>query len=368
MKVLYVIDHLGGGGAEQQAVFLANTIKADEKILYLTESKGVRAQDIRDSVLLLGGENGCRTHSRTIYALKRLIDSEKPDVVHTFLMYSSVVTAISLTLARHKPLFICQESSIPLKVLEPVRARGLKKTLLKVAYNKADHIVAVSESARNSLLRDSFLKDPGKTEIIYDGLNLSTLKSLAPKNVLRETLGLAKDAFYFCFAGSLVYDKGVEFLIRAFLGISGHRNKLLVLGDGSERSCFERLAGSDNRISFLGYRRNAAEYIKASDAFVFPSLYEGLGGAVIEAMAVGTPVIAFDTDGSRDLIVNDKNGLLVPVKDAGKLKEALEKIAAGLDLRVRLAEDGRRRSNFFTVERMASEHMALYKRLLGERT
>jgi glycosyltransferase involved in cell wall biosynthesis len=367
MKVLYVIDHLGGGGAEQQAVFLANTIKADEKILCLTESRGIRAQDIKDPVVLLGGEEGRRTPCRTILALKRLIDVEKPDIIHSFLMYSSVVTGVSLSLTRHRPLFICQESSIPRKVLASVRAAGTKKALLKFAYSKADQIVTVSESSRNSLIMDGFLNNSGKTVIIWDGLDISALKSLAPKNLLRETLGLSQDAFYFCFVGSLVYDKGVDYLISAFLGISSPRFRLLILGDGTERTCFERLAGNDDRISFLGFRKNAAEYIRASDVFVFPSLYEGLGGVVIEAMAVGTPVVASDTEGIRDLITNDKNGLLVPPKDIGQLKMALKEIADRPDLRERLTAEGLRRSTFFTVERMAGEHMALYERLLRER-
>ena len=368
MKILYVIDHLKGGGAEQQAVFLANEIMAQEKILYLTEDRGVRAADIGDPVVLLGGEEGGRTLCRSVLAIKRLIDREKPDIVHSFLMYSTVVTAFSLFLVRQRPLFICQESSISQKVLDSVSAAGTKKALLKLAYRKADHIVAVSESACNSLLSDGFLRDTGKTTIICDGLDINFMKSLPPKNVLRETLGLSKGAFYFCFAGSLVYEKGVEFLIRAFLGISDPGLRLLILGEGPKRACFERLAGNDDRISFLGFRRNAVEYIRASDVFVFPSLYEGLGGAVIEAMAVGTPIIASDSEGIRDLISNDKNGLLVPAKDARRLKEALEKIAAEPGLRERLAEDGLRRSNFFTVERMTREHMALYERLLRERT
>ncbi len=368
MKVLYVIDHLKGGGAEQQAALLANAVKADEKILCLTEDRGVRASDIRAPVVLLGGEGCRRTPCRTTLVIKRLIDGEKPDIVHSFLMYSTALTAFSIFLARHKPLFICQESSIPQKVLGSVRASAVKKAFLKYAYGKADQIVAVSESVRNSLLSDGFLRDTGKTTIICDGLDINFMKSLSPKNVLRETLGLSKGAFYFCFAGSLVYEKGVEFLIRAFLGISDPGLRLLILGEGPKRACFERLAGNDDRISFLGFRRNAVEYIRASDAFVFPSLYEGLGGAVIEAMAVGTPIIASDSEGIRDLISNDKNGLLVPAKDAKRLKEALEKIVAEPGLRERLAENGLRRSNFFTVERMTREHMALYERLLRERT
>lgn len=363
MRILYVADHLGGGGGEQQFVFIAKNVKA-EKIAYLTEARGVRAEGLEEAVPLRGGYGG-RTPLKSVMELKRLIDSFAPDIVHAFFMYSCLLASLSLRLSRRRPVFVCQEFSPPGEILREVALGPVKKSLLKLAYRRADRVVTVSRAVAETFLKDGFLKDAGKGVFIHDGLDLERLDSLPPKETLRETLGLEGDAVYAVFVGSLVERKGVSYLIDAFRGIAEPRARLLIVGDGPLQAALEARAADDSRIAFLGYRRNGAEYIKASDIFVLPSLYEGLPNVVIEAMAVGTPVVAARVCGVPELVEDRISGLLVPPADAGALRDAIRELAADGMLRRGLSGKARERAGHFSIGRMIEDYETLYASLLG---
>lgn len=363
MKIIYVADHLGGGGGEQQFVFIAKNVKA-EKLACLTERRGVRAEELEQAVPLRGGFGG-RTPLRSVLQLRRLIESFAPDIVHAFFMYSCFLVALSLRLSRHQPVFVCQEFSPPGEILREVALGPLKKSLLRFAYRRADRVVTVSRAVMETFLQDGFLTDPRKGVFIHDGLDLARLDSLPPKETLRETLGLEDDAVHVVFVGSLVERKGVSYLVDAFRGIEDSRLRLLIVGDGPERAALEARAGGDSRVVFLGYRGNGAEYIKASDVFVLPSLYEGLPNVVIEAMAVGTPVVAARVCGVPELIEDRISGLLVSPADAGALGSAIRELTADGTLRRDLSEKSRDRAGYFSLKRMIGDYEKLYASLLA---
>lgn len=365
VKILFVIDHLGGGGAEQQFVNIVNNVSA-EKYVYLTEGKGIRAEDL-DRAVPVGGGHGKRTPVRSTLELKGIVDSFKPDIVHAFLMYSCFITALCLKISRHKPLFIAQEFSPPEEILAEVAFPSLKKTLLKLSYRKASLIITVSRAGAESFARDGYVSEPGKTRFIYDGLDIDRLNRLEPKQALREKLGLSEQNFYITFVGSLVRRKGVEYLIRAFKSIEAPHLRLIIIGEGPQRTALAEMAGDDPRIEFLGYRKNGTEYIKASDIFVLPSLYEGLPNVIIEAMAVGTPVIATEVSGIPELIEEDVNGLLVPPKAEDSLREAILRLVNGGDRVNRLVAASLEKAGYFSVLRMARDYENLYHGLLKTR-
>ncbi len=129
-------------------------------------------------------------------------------------------------------------------------------------------------------------------------------------------------------AGRLAAEKGVSVLLEAMKDVLARvpKARLVVAGDGPERPALERQArdlGIDNRVAFLGMRADLPRVLAALDVFVLPSLYEGFGLVVLEAMAVGVPVIATRVGGVPEVIEDGVTGLLVPAGDAKKLAEAV---------------------------------------------
>lgn len=364
MKILYVIDHLGGGGGEQQFVNIVNGVEAEERV-FLSEAEGLRRRDLKEGVPVQGGY-GRRRFLKSLFDLRRIIDSFRPDIVHAFLMYSTFLCAVALKISRHSPVFVAQEFSPPGEILREVSFSGSKKQLLRCAYRQADVIIAVSDASKRTFSEEGFATVE-KMCLIYDGLNIAALRGFPSRRQLREELGISEDTFWVSFVGSLVRRKGPDSLVLAFRKADIPGSGLLLIGDGPERSALERVAGEDERIKFLGYQTNAARYIKASDIFVLPSLYEGLPNVIIEAMAVGTPVIATKVAGVPEMITDGLNGLLVQPRDLEGLREAILKLAKDGRMRERFATASMERADYFNLSRLSEDHMKLYRSLLSRR-
>jgi glycosyltransferase involved in cell wall biosynthesis len=146
---------------------------------------------------------------------------------------------------------------------------------------------------------------------------------------------------------------------------------VVVIGDGPERVHLEdhaRRLGVEDRIRFLGYRADAWDHATDASAFVHPSLREGLGLAVMEAMMRGLPVVAAAVGGTPDLIAHERTGLLVPPADARALSEGMMRLISDPALADHLGRSGRQHAlQSFDMEHFLDAHYALYGRLLRRR-
>ena len=190
---------------------------------------------------------------------------------------------------------------------------------MKLCYKRANKIIAVSKSLRNQIVKDYGL-DENHTKVIYDPLDSQELRQLS-KKPLSEKFRQIFDSPVLINIGRLSFQKGHTHLIRTFRRIQNKHSfvKLIVLGEGHLLSELTSLArslnlrvyayndinafGTNYDIYFLGFKKNPYPYLKASQLFLFPSLYEGFGMVIIESMLCGTPVIAADCDfGPREIL------------------------------------------------------------------
>jgi len=142
--------------------------------------------------------------------------------------------------------------------------------------------------------------------------------------------------------------------------------RLLVVGEGGERSALERKAqalGLGDAVVFTGFRTDVLDLLRASDIFVLPSFHEGIPYAALEAMSVALPVVATAVGGLNELVAHGATGLLVPPGEPEPLKEALARVLRDLDLGREMGRAGlaRVRENY-TLDRMLERTEAL---LLG---
>jgi glycosyltransferase involved in cell wall biosynthesis len=122
--------------------------------------------------------------------------------------------------------------------------------------------------------------------------------------------------------------------------------------------------GMNQRVHLLGHRDDLPEVLAAADIFVFPSLFEGLGGVLIEAMALGLPIVASDLPAIREVVEEGGNALLVPHSDPGALAVAIDRMLGDDAMRKSFAARGRKIFNErFTLERSTQGMLDLYRKL-----
>ncbi len=360
LRILFVIDHLGGGGAERQFLNLVNTIDREkfEPHVFITEKKGERFSELDERVKVYGLADSERRRTLKAFGLLRKCAMDlQPHIIQTWLDYSTFLTAIVLKTIRPRSRFVASlRTSIEELYGYEVRFARLKKGLLIWAFKQANAVTTNSRFLMEQLRNH----DVGKVEVIYNGMDLEKFRKLLSREELRNRLGLDPDTFYVIFVGSLVERKGLAYLIDAVKRIRRDNVCLLILGDGELREKVEHEAMEDKQIIFLGYKRNAVEYAKASDLLVLPSIYEGLPNVVLEAMAIGTPVVATNIYGIPELIQDNVNGLLVPPKNVEEIAMAITHMIDDPDTSRQFATISRERVNFFTVQRMTGEYEKLY--------
>lgn len=197
----------------------------------------------------------------------------------------------------------------------------------KMLRKHTEAFVCVSRSVRDTV--QPLLNLPKhKTYVLYNGIDLAAYQSGASKTETRRVLGLPEQVPIVTVVGRLTRVKNVSSLIAAVPHIQKHVPGVLVLviGDGEEREPLQQQVereGLQSAVRFLGSREEIPQFLRAVDCLVLPSLAEGFGRVVVEGFAGGTPVVATNVGGVREIVRDGENGLLVPVSNPAKLAEAV---------------------------------------------
>lgn len=297
IRVLHVLSTLGVGGAEKRTVELNYAINTYGIIFdYLIISKD-EEQYYEDYISSLGGmihkissprEIGIWEH---ICQLNHFFKYYPYNIVHAHTSYhSGIVLAISYFHgARLRIAHARTSSSLQISVKDRINS-FIGKLLIKFFANKK---LAISSDASKFLFGEST-----KTKIIPNAIDLKPFYKLSEESRLhiRESLGIAEGTIVYGHIGRFEQMKNHMFLIEIFKLIHDIQpNSVLVLvGDGQLRGQIEISAKQIGLLSFIyfvGIQSNVAAYLNIFDVFIFPSIYEGLGGAVIEAQTAGLPCI-----------------------------------------------------------------------------
>jgi glycosyltransferase involved in cell wall biosynthesis len=182
--------------------------------------------------------------------------------------------------------------------------------------------------------------------VIPNGIDVDFYNNLERDWNLRRGLGIEDNNFAIICVSNLHINKGHEYLLEAFENIyKENKNvKLLIVGDGNEKESLlkkSRNYQSKNDILFLGKRADIPRLLKISDIFVLPTLFEGMSNAIMEAMVSGLAVITTDIPENKCLIKNSENGILVPIKNASVIKDALIQLIKNKDLRTIIASSAK---------------------------
>lgn len=278
-----------------------------------------------------------------------LFYKEKPYIVHSITPKAGLLSMVAAKLA-----------GVPIRIhtftgLIFPTATGFKRKVLmlmdKLLAWCATEIIPEGEGVKKDLLYYGITKK--KIQILgngnVNGIDLAhfSLDSIhKSRSQIRQSVGFALEDFVFVFVGRVVRDKGINELIAAFKEMGDNRIKLLLVGnleqalDPVSDETIEEI-NNNPRINFVGFQPDIREYLFASDAFVFPSYREGFPNVVMQAGAMGLPAIVTDINGSNEIIINERNGLIISVRDSKSLALAMKMMVEDGKLRNRLSANAR---------------------------
>jgi glycosyltransferase involved in cell wall biosynthesis len=381
MKILYVIDGLGGGGTERSLAELLPPLAArgvEPEVVCLERRRGahdaLEAAGVPVAVLPAGG------WPRRLAALRRRIAAARPALVHTALLKADLAGRLA-AIGSGVPVIgsLVSTPYAPVRLSDPaVRPGRLRRARLADAVTArwlCDHFHAVSHAAREAAV--AALGVPAeRITVVPRGRDPGRLGALSPerRRRARAAFGVAEDAELLVAAGRHEFAKGFPDLIAAVARLAPRRPRLAVLVAGRPGALTAELerairgAGLADCVRLLGHRDDLPELLAAADLLAFPSLYEGMPGAVIEAMALGLPVVASDIPPVGEVVEAGASALLAPAGDPEALAAALEAVLADP---ARAAALGRRgREIFFerfTLDRSVQGMLDLYRGLLDGR-
>jgi len=377
LKILFVIDGLGHGGAERSLAemlphFVRSGIKSTVAFFHRHQESLEGRLRAQGADLRFLPEQGV---IRRIAALRRLIQMERPDVVHTALFESDVVGRLA-SIGQQTVVV----SSLVNTPYDRIRLQNRDVSAVKLwAVRVIDgwtarcfttHFHAVTEATKNAAVSELGLTPEHITVIARGRTDLMGPPDAERTRKARLKFGVKDSDEVIVTTGRQEYQKGQRFLLEAMGEIARRRPHavLLVAGRKGRQSPIleetqQRLA-LDGRVRLLGHRDDVPELLAASDVFVFPSLYEGLGGSLIEAMAQGLPIVASRIPAIEEVVEEGQNALLVERASVAPLAEAITGLLA--DSKTARAFGRRSREIFeerFMLEKAASRMVAFYREI-----
>ncbi|MDP8218135.1 MAG: glycosyltransferase family 4 protein [Candidatus Theseobacter exili] len=280
------------------------------------------------------------------------------DIIHAHWIFSGF---IGLIIRGKKPLVL----SIRGSDLNMIQNHNLLKKISYTILLKADEIITVSEDLHNKVVNMGI--PASKIHTVPNGIDFESFKPRS-KDEAREKLNIPMNSRIVLYIGRLIPLKGIEYLIEAIKKIEKKNNlKVYLIGEGNYRHELEDQAKSiQNTIVFCGQQPPSLipVWLNAADIFVLPSLSEGRPNVVLEALAIGIPVIATKVGGIPELIKDDLNGFLVPAKSSVSLAERLNLLLSDKTVMYKFKKNSRQilKDAGLSWKNSASQHLDIYNK------
>ncbi len=358
--LLYLIYGFRIGGAERHLLDLCKGLdrrKFRPEIIYFHRDEQMLPEFLQEGIPssifpVKGGE----LTFREIWRLSRLIKKLSPDIVHVHLFHASRFGAMAAFLAGVRQIVRTKHN-----VSDPETRPG-----------KRDRIWRVLQSAiltRTVAVSQAIAEQVGTPYVIYNGIDTDYFDPNLIDPTERASYAKlfdVKGSPIIGIAARLTKQKGHIVLLNAFSELLSDwpNAQLLIAGDGEELPTLELLSNKLNlteHVQFLGPIRNVREFLSVLDVFTHPSIFEGLGIAVIEAMSMGLAIVATKVDGLAELITDGVEGSLVEPNNPIALSKAMKRILSDPALRENMGQRARKKAvGKFSVKTMIQKYEELY--------
>jgi glycosyltransferase involved in cell wall biosynthesis len=363
VKIVHLITTLGVGGAEKHLLWLGEGQRAaghEVSVIYLKGdgelSDAFAASGISTEKIPF---EGFRDLWRALGGIDRRLKELQPDVLHSHLLKADALSAM-----------VGHRAGVPVVVSSKHNdERALLRSGVGFVHGlltrRVDRVIALSDHVARFVAQHGHVPREAITRIYY-GVDAESLRASRTREEVREELGIDAAAKVLVCVGRLADQKDHPTLLRALSLLPSDVVLLVVGGDpfGDGRNRLEALAASSGvaeRTYFLGIRHDVPDLLEASDLFVLPSLWEGLGLVFLEAMAVRLPIVASNVSAIPEVVEDGVSGWLVPPADPEALAAAIleacgndaDRLARGVAGYMRLLER-------FALPRMVDQTLKVY--------
>jgi glycosyltransferase involved in cell wall biosynthesis len=390
IKIVHIITRMDRGGSAQNTLLTCVALsgsyeqvliyglslesqmtelerRAVEKGIHEAEQRGVRIIRLSSLVRRVDPVRDLSA----LFSLWRIMIREKPDLVHTHTSKAGILGRCAARLAGvpavvhtpHGHVFYGHFSSPASKIYFLFE---------RIMACFTDRLIALTHGERDDYLALS-VGNPKKIVTIHSGVDVDHyLHAKVNIQGKRKSLGLKPEGLVVGTVGWLLPIKGPMYLLEAMDEVwRKHPDAILVYvgkGDleGELRQEASRM-GVSEKVRFLGWRDDVHEILPVLDIFVLPSLNEGMGRVLVEAMAAGRPIVASNVGGIPDLIYQGENGFLVPPADSKALARKVAFLISNPDTRREMGEGGRRMAVRFGTDSMVQKIDQLYLDVLAEK-
>jgi glycosyltransferase involved in cell wall biosynthesis len=320
-KLLFLIDKVESGGAENVLIKIMNHFNNKKNKVFLLPNLTIKKKylnKLESSIIYIDPKikiNGVFTRFYSFFKyfviVLFFVKKEKPDYLISFLERSNIIN-ILVSKITNTPSIISTRNNLSQQYSGRSKiTKSIIRFLIRYFYNKADKIISLSESVKYDLV-ENFGVNSKLIKTVYNPYDLKRISILSNEVIKDDELYLFNNGYTCITVGRLTEQKGHIYLIRSFLHVVKQipTAKLIILGEGELKTILrieiEKLNLSNN-VFLLGYRNNPYKYVKNSKLFLFSSLWEGFGNALLEAMACGTAVISTDCDSGPSEILSKKS-------------------------------------------------------------
>jgi glycosyltransferase involved in cell wall biosynthesis len=368
MKVAHVIKATRISGAERHLLILLPALKARgvEVSLLLMEDP---AHPVDDMVAALEASGvpvrriPIHRHADfgVIGRLRAALRDLHPDIVHTHLIHADLYGTLAAKRAGVRTIISSRHNDDNFRRLLPMR------TLHRLFWRMTSAGIGISQAITRFCIEVEGAPVPKMTTVYY-GLTPQVMERKTARAALLRELRLPAETPLVGMVCRLIEQKGVSYALRAFAQIAGQfpGAHVVIAGDGALRRALEaeaRSLGIGERVHFLGWREDTPHILAALDVLLMPSLWEGFGLVMLEAMAQAVPIIGSAVSAIPEVVVDGETGLLVPPRDAEALALALAQLLGDEAGRRHMGLMGQDRvETRFSVEQMVTATLGVYER------
>lgn len=360
INILYVITSLGLGGAEKLLLEYIRRLDRNKYSFYvicLREKPDDLIAELQRFATVINLKIKGRFNPVVIPKLLKLIKMIRPDIIHTHLFQPRIYTTIAKLFYRGGILITHKHNNVN---MSKHKIFILFEMLCLIGNKK---VIAISQSVKKSLQKFEFVSSK-KIFVIPNAIDYKKFfngHSFNPKP--------DKNQIIIGTIGRLEKQKGLIYLLKAMKLILQRfpDARLEVTGEGSlmnelKKECIK--LNISNSVIFFGKFADVIPFYKRMDIFVLPSVYEGFGIVLLEAMAAGVPIVATNVDGIKEVVINGECGLLVPPKNPEAIADAVTQIITNPTLKKKLIEAGLKRAQQFDIQEHIMKLDNLYSNLL----
>ncbi|MFW6029785.1 MAG: glycosyltransferase family 4 protein [Halanaerobiales bacterium] len=385
IKVLHIITRLANGGADENTLFtikgldfssydldlmigeendpiMMNNLKLPKEVK-LYKVKGLR-RDISPYHDLLA-----------LFRIYRIIRAGNYDIVHTHIAKAGILGRLAAKMAG-VPIIIhgIHGTTFP-DTIHPLKQR-LFRDIEKFTARYTDFFIPVGEDMKEKYIKAGVGKRE-QYQTVYSGMELNKFTNASnytkkKREDIRTSLGIDQDQIVIGNVSKIQQRKGFTFYLDLAKKITDEYDNVvfLIVGSGPNEEQIKRKSeemGLTDKVIFTGYRTDVEDIFAIFDVKVLTSLWEGLPRVLVQAAAVGKPIVTFDVDGAWEIVEEGKNGFIVPMKNVDAMNEKVRQLIEDDNLRKKMGLNSYKKvSELWTVEKMVTDIDHIYQKLYSK--